>query len=490
MLAGKTGTAQNAQDATRDHAWFVGFAPADDARIVVAVMLEFGGHGTPRGAHCVEDHRTLPEDADHAGDPHGGRVSAARRRIADPTLVALAVVLTLFGIAMVYSAGQTDVPTLVARLYRQQFLWFCTGTRRRLRRKPCLRALPGLGGDTGLRGVVCPAPPAPVHRRGSRHGGEHQSWLSIGGVRLGQPSELAKIVVVLMLAKILAARRDAPKSLLDLWKPALAVFVPWVLIMQQPDLGTAIVFVGIFFAMLFWAGVSWQLLVLVASPVVSLILAFGPGVWGAWFLVLIALVLWYKPYPVEGVAVVLANVVTGVVAPILWDKLNPYQQKRLLVFLDPTADPLASGYHVIQSQVAIGSGGWLGKGFTLGSQKRLAFLPAQHTDFIFPVVGEELGFLGITVAMSLFLMLLLRSVRIAARSPDPFPSPVAFGLASAWFVHILVNVGMTLNLMPITGIPLPFFSYGGSFLLACWIAVGILVRISAEGRGKADMLVI
>ena len=106
------------------------------------------------------------------------------------------------------------------------------------------------------------------------------------------------------------------------------------------------------------------------------------------------------------------------------------------------------------------------------------------------MVGEELGFLGITVAMALFLMLLLHSVRIAARSPDPFPSLVAFGLASAWFVHILVNVGMTLNLMPITGIPLPFFSYGGSFLLACWIAVGILVRISAEGRGKADMLVI
>ena len=417
-------------------------------------------------------------------------MSAARRRIADPTLVALAVVLTLFGIAMVYSAGQTDVPTLVARLYRQQFLWFCLGlgaayavSRASVRFLDWV-ATPAYAASCVLLLLLL------FIGAGSGTAASTKSWLSIGGVRLGQPSELAKIVVVLMLAKILAARRDAPKSLLDLWKPALAVFVPWVLIMQQPDLGTAIVFVGIFFAMLFWAGVSWQLLVLVASPVVSLILAFGPGVWGAWFLVLIALVLWYKPYLVEGVAVVLANVVTGVVAPILWDKLNPYQQKRLLVFLDPTADPLASGYHVIQSQVAIGSGGWLGKGFTLGSQKRLAFLPAQHTDFIFPVVGEELGFLGITVAMSLFLMLLLRSVRIAARSPDPFPSLVAFGLASAWFVHILVNVGMTLNLMPITGIPLPFFSYGGSFLLACWIAVGILVRISAEGRGKADMLVI
>ena len=262
--------------------------------------------------------------------------------------------------------------------------------------------------------------------------------------------------------------------------------MPWVLIMQQPDLGTGIVFVGIFFAMLFWAGVSWQLLVLVASPVVSLILAFGPGVWGAWFLVLIALVLWYKPYLVEGVVVVLANVVTGVVAPILWDKLNPYQQSGCSSFSTHRRIRGRPGYHVIQSQVAIGSGGWFGKGFTLGTQKRLAFLPAQHTDFIFPVVGEELGFLGVTIALTLFLMLFLRCVRIAARSPDPFPSLVAFGLASAWFVHVLVNVGMTLNLMPITGIPLPFFSYGGSFMLACWISVGILVRISGEGRGIRD----
>src|SRR5450756_1239089 len=168
-----------------------------------------------------------------------------------------------------------------------------------------------------------------------------KSWLAIGSHRIGQPSEIAKVTVVLMLAKVLANQRETPKSLLDLWKPALGVGIPWAIIMLQPDLGTGIVFVGIFFAMLFWAGVSWQLLVLVASPVVSLILAFGPGVWGAWFLVLIALVLWYKPYLVEGVVVVLANVVTGVVAPILWDKLNPYQQKRLLVFLDPSTDPRA-----------------------------------------------------------------------------------------------------------------------------------------------------
>jgi rod shape determining protein RodA len=417
-------------------------------------------------------------------------VSSARRRIADPTLVALAMALSLFGIAMVYSAGQTDVPTVVAKLYRQQIAWFILGvgaayavSRASVRFLDWV-TVPAYSVSCVLLFLLL------FIGAGAGTAASTKSWLAIGGVRLGQPSELAKIAVILMLARILASRKVAPRSLMDLWQPALAVAVPWILIMRQPDLGTGIVFVGIFFAMLFWAGASWQLLVLVASPVVSLILAFSTGLWGAWFLVLIALVLWYRPYLVEGVAVVLANVVTGVVAPVLWDQLNPYQQKRLLVFLDPSTDPQASGYHVIQSQVAIGSGGWLGKGFTLGSQKRLAFLPAQHTDFIFPVVGEELGFLGVTIALSLFLFLLLRSVRIAARSTDPFPSLVAFGLASAWFVHILVNVGMTLNLMPITGIPLPFFSYGGSFMLVCWIAVGILVRISGEGRGPSDMLVI
>jgi rod shape determining protein RodA len=138
---------------------------------------------------------------------------------------------------------------------------------------------------------------------------------------------------------------------------------------------------------------------------------------------------------------------------------------------------------VLQSQVAIGSGGWFGKGWTEGTQKQLGFLPAQHTDFIYAVVGEELGFIGVMVTLALFLFLLLRVVRIAARANDGFSSLIAFGLASSWLVHIVVNIGMTLNLMPITGIPLPFFSYGGSFLLASWLSIGILVRIASEGRG-------
>jgi len=409
---------------------------------------------------------------------------------ADWPLVALAVTLSLYGIAMVYSAGQTDVPSFVEGIWRSQLTWFALGvviaaaiTRTSVRLLEW-SALPVYLGACLLLVALL------FIGQGAGTAASTKSWLAIGGVRIGQPSEIAKLAVVLMLARVLSADRTAPRSLFGLWKPALIVLVPWLLIMAQPDLGTGIVFVGLFFAMLFWSGVSWQLLVMAASPAVSLILAFGPGVWGAWFLLLLALVAWHRPALIEATVLVAANVVAGVVAPLLWAKLNPYQQRRLLVFLDPSSDPRASGYHVIQSQVAIGSGGFTGKGFTAGSQKRLAFLPEQHTDFIFPVVGEALDNHGVSIALALFCVLLLRTVRIASRASSPFASLVAFGLTAAWFTHILVNIGMTVGLMPITGIPLPFFSYGGSFMLSCWMGVGMLLLISSEGRGKADGLVI
>ncbi|HEY4658801.1 MAG TPA: rod shape-determining protein RodA [Gemmatimonadaceae bacterium] len=414
-----------------------------------------------------------------------------RPRVADYPLVALALLLSAFGIAMVYSAGQTDVPTIVAGMWKRQLIWLGVGVlaayfaSRASARLLDWMATPVFVGTCIVLLLLL------FIGTGSGPAARTRSWLAIGGVKLGQPAELAKIAVVLMLAKVFAARKEAPKSLLDLWQPALVVGVPWLFIMAQPDLGTGLVFIGIFFAMLFWSGASWQLLVLVASPALSLVLAFGtPQLWGAWFLLFFALVLWYKPYVAEGVFIVVMNVVMGVVAPVAWEKLDPFQQRRFLAFLDPSADPQRAGYQLLQSQVAIGSGGWLGKGFTEGTQKRLAFLPERHTDFIFPVVGEELGFLGVTIALALFLVLFLRSVRVAARATHPFASLVAFGLVSIWFVHVLVNVGMTMNLMPIAGIPLPFFSYGGSFMLACWIAVGIEGRLSVEGRGKADMLAI
>ncbi len=415
-------------------------------------------------------------------------MKSSRNIVIDYPLLFIAVALSVFGVAIVYSAGQTDIPTYVAPLYKTQALWLIFGA----------AAAYGLT-RTSVRFIEWVTWPAYlvtlallasllVLGTGTGANGHMRSWLAIGGHRLGQPAEFAKITVTLMLAKVLAERRDAPKSLLELWKPALVVGVPWVLIMLQPDLGSSIVFVGIFFGMLFWSGVPWQLLLLLASPIVSLVLSFSTGLWGAWFLVLLALVIWYKPYLIEGIVLTVANVATGVIAPILWEKLAPYQQNRLKTFLDPSADPRSSGYHVLQSKIAIGSGGPFGKGFTLGTQKRSGFLPEQHTDFIFAVVGEELGFVGVALALSLFLALFLRATGIASRANDPYAGLVAFGLMSSWLVHVTVNIGMTLNLMPIAGIPLPFFSYGGSMMLASWLAIGILLRISGEGRGRASAL--
>ena len=415
-----------------------------------------------------------------------------RRSVRDVPLVLFALLLALFGIAMVYSAGQTDpaVRTPAANVWRSQLVWFLLGLGGAfVVSRASARVIEWLAWPAYLLSVLLLALlKVPGLGSGAGTAASTSSWLTIGGVRLGQPAELAKLGAVLMLAHVLAHRREAPRSLLDLWKPALVVAVPWLLIMAQPDLGSGLVFIGIFFAMLFWAGVPWQLLALLASPAVSLVLAFSTGLWGAWFVLLLALVLWYRPYLLEGVTLVVANVAMGVLAPILWDSLEPYQQKRLLVFLDPQVDPRGAAYHVIQSQTAIGSGGWFGSGYLDGDQKRLAFLPEQHTDFIFAVVGEELGFVGVVAALSLFMLLFLRIIRIAGRASDPFSGLVAFGLLASWFVHVLVNIGMTVGVMPITGIPLPFFSYGGSFMLASWLAIGVLVRISSEGRGHLGQL--
>jgi rod shape determining protein RodA len=244
---------------------------------------------------------------------------AARDKVnVDWALVVSALLLSLYGIAIVYSAGQTDIPTYVARAWRSQFIWFLLGlagayaiSRASVRMLEWL-ALPMYVFTTILLVSLLFIGSGAGTAQGTK------SWLRIGGMPLGQPSELAKLTVVLMLGKLLAGSKDPPKSLVDLWKPAVIVGLPWVLIMGQPDLGTGLVFIGIFFAMLFWSGISWRLLLLIASPVVSLILTVSTQLWGAWFLLLLALVIWYKPYLWEGVFLVAANVVMGVIAPLLW----------------------------------------------------------------------------------------------------------------------------------------------------------------------------
>jgi rod shape determining protein RodA len=400
----------------------------------------------------------------------------------DRPLIAVVAALMLYGLLTLYSAGQTDIPTAAAHVWQRQVVWLFIG---------CLlgafvyrlspRFLEWVAPACYAAGLVVLLILLAVGT-GAGTAASTKSWLSIGGVRIGQPAELAKLTTVLMLARYLGGLRVPPANMRELVIPVLIAAVPAGLVMLQPDLGSAIVFAGILFFMLFWGGVRPSLLIMLASPILSLILAFSNWSWAIWIVLISGLLVLWRPFVWEGLAVLGANVAMGIVALPLWQHLHTYQQNRLVSFLNPEMDPRATGWHIIQSKIAIGSGGLLGKGFTLGSQKRLAFLPAQHTDFIFSVVGEELGFAGILVALLLFLLLLVTLIRIARRCPDPFGSLVAFGVTGIFFSHIFENVGMTANVMPITGIPLPFFSYGGSFLLACLLSIGLCLRLAKEGR--------
>ena len=402
----------------------------------------------------------------------------------DRNLVLASLGLMLFGLATLYSAGQTDVPTRAAGVWHRQFVWLGVGI------VACgviynisLRVLEWLapalyGFSILLLGLVL------IVGTGAGTAESSHSWLSIGGHQIGQPSELAKVATVLMLARFLSSRKEAPRSLKDLIGPALIVGVPFLMVLKQPDLGSALVFVGIFFARLFWSGVRPRLLFLMATPGISLLLAFNTLTWSAWIIVFVLILIAWRPYVWDWTMFLAANVAMGAIAMPLWTRLAPYQQNRLLTFLNPEVDPRAAGYHAIQSRVAIGSGGWFGTGYTDGPQKRLAFLPEQHTDFVFSVVGEELGFLGVFVALSLFLTLFLILVRVARRAPDPFSSLVVFGIVGLFFTHVFENVGMTVNLMPITGIPLPLFSYGGSFFIICLLCLGVALRVAYDSRAS------
>jgi rod shape determining protein RodA len=400
----------------------------------------------------------------------------------DRQLLLVSAGLILFGLLTLYSAGQTDVPTRAAGVWHRQFTWVAIGVVAAIvvfHVSPRLLEwlAPVLYGVSLFLLVL-----VLLIGTGAGTAQSSSSWLSIGGHQIGQPSELAKVATVLMLARYLSSRREPPRSLRDLVGPGIIVGIPFLLVLKQPDLGSAIVFVGIAFAMLFWSGVRPRLLFLLASPGLSLLLAFNDWSWGAWMVLFTGLLFVWRPYISDALVVWFLNVAMGAIALPLWKRLAPYQQNRLLTFLNPEVDPRAAGYHAIQSRVAIGSGGWFGTGYTEGPQKRLAFLPEQHTDFVFPIVGEELGFVGVLAALALFLALFLVLLRVSRRATDSFSSLTIFGIMGLMFTHVYENIGMTVNLMPITGIPLPFFSYGGSFFVICCLCLGLAFRVASDSR--------
>ncbi len=404
----------------------------------------------------------------------------SKRWLGDPILAGLALVLSLFGIAMVYSAGVLNIPSPVTSIaWRRQVLWLVVAL---IAFVAILQARPrwiewAAIPAYGLAVILLAATLVVGTGAGTAEGVGR--WIQLGPLRF-QPAEFAKLAAVLGLARLLSVRETPPQGLRDLVAPSALMGLPLILVVLQPDLGTALAFIGILFAALYWAGTPPLLLFLLASPGLALILSFSTPVWSVYFVGLLVLIyiFRYRLYLAESVGILLLNLAAGTVANPLWGRLADYQRNRLLVFLDPGMDPRGAGWNLIQSKVAIGSGGLTGKGFTQGTQKRLDFLPEQHTDFIFSVIGEELGFIGVTLAVALFAFLLLRVIRLAEITPDPFAGLVLFGIFGAWLVHIFINIGMTIGLVPITGIPLPFLSYGGTFLVTCWAFTALAARLA------------
>lgn len=263
-----------------------------------------------------------------------------------------------------------------------------------------------------------------------------QRWLSFGGVSL-QPSELAKFVVIIALAKLFNDRGDSLNAyrLRDLWRAFLLIALPCVLILKEPDLGTALLLVIVSFSLILFAGMRWQSLALLVAGFLAAV-------------------------------------------PFVWSTLQGYQKKRILTFLRPDLDPLAAGYHINQSKIAIGSGQLWGKGYLEGTQTRLHFLPEQHTDFAFSVLAEEWGFAGSMFLLTVYLLLILWGIHIARNSKDRFGTFLAVGIVAVVFWELVINVCMATGLLPVVGIPLVLFSYGGSSVVSTLAALGLLMNIS------------
>lgn len=278
--------------------------------------------------------------------------------------------------------------------------------------------------------------------------GGGRSWISIGSINF-QPSEIAKIIVIIMLANVMSEMKDELKNLTGILKSGFYAFIPFILIILQNDLGTALVILFIYVVMLYIAGGNKKIMLII---------------FGGSFLFIILLLT--------------SHFVFETPLPLIKD----YQLNRLIVFVNPDIDPQGAGYNILQSKIALGSGKLFGKGLFSGTQNQLNFLPEKHTDFIFSVIGEEFGFLGITLVLSLYLLLFWNMLKIAINARDDFGKLVVTGILALIFFHVLQNSGMTMGVMPITGIPLPFISYGGSAMLSNMIAIGIVININVRKK--------
>ena len=314
-----------------------------------------------------------------------------------------------------------------------------------------------------------------------------QRWITVAGFNV-QPSEFAKIGMVITLAALLHDRNAA--NLNTVVRTLAITAIPWGLVFLQPDLGTSLVFGVIVIAMLYWANANSGWLILMVSPLISAIFyhLYLPC-WLLWVLTMAGIAWLTLPVKVvstlSAIAINLGAVELG---NVFWGLLKDYQKARLILFLAPEKDPLGGGYHLIQSRIAIGSGGMWGKGLYHGTQTQLNFIPEQHTDFIFSAVGEEWGFVGSIALLIVFWLICMRLVWIANKAKDNFGSLLAIGVLAIVAFQTLVNISMTIGLAPITGIPLPWMSYGRSALFSNFIAIGLVESVANHrGSGKKSV---
>ena len=314
-----------------------------------------------------------------------------------------------------------------------------------------------------------------------------QRWLNLG-VFSFQPSEVAKLSTVLTLALVLD--KKIISKIRDLVVPLLVVIFPWIFIFFQPDLGTSLVLLVFTGVMLYWSQmpIEW-LLILVFFIVTSILYLTLPNV----------LILWIpfigyfayrssKKNIIFSVFVISFNLLLAKLTPILWQYgLKEYQKDRLILFLNPNRDPLGGGYHLLQSKIAIGSGGFWGTGLLQGKLTNLRFIPEQHTDFIFSALGEELGFLGCIIILFLLFFLIHKLINIAKSARSDFESLIVIGIASTFLFQIIINIFMTIGLGPVTGIPLPFMSYGRTSLVINFISIGFVLSILKRSRSMRSL---
>lgn len=424
----------------------------------------------------------------------------------DYLLVIAVMVAVAIGILMIYSAGFDPIDKMNSGLYRKQILWFIFG----------LILMIGLTiinyqalGEFSLHIYIVVLVLLIITTIFGTPVRNTRAWLNFGVFSI-QPSEFMKLALVIILAKYLEIRERDINRLRELIVPTILTFIPIIIILNQPDFGTAIIFIPILLTMLFVGGADVShlvsiILIAAIAMVVPMILTYREWIGAessnfildffkdvnlilivsSVLLVITIAAFMFHFFSVKKflrkIYIPGAILSLGLLASVLIQNLfKVYQKRRILVFLNPDLDPQGSGYNIIQSKIAIGSGGFFGKGFLKGSQSQLGFLPEKTSDFIFSVVAEEWGLFGGIVLISLFGFIIFRCIQTAFEAKDKFGALLASGITTIFFFHVLVNIGMAVGIMPVTGLPLCFVSYGGSNLLMSMISIGIILNIRAR----------